>query len=226
MKFWQSATLISSANASSILDRLKQQKKTVIFVSHDMGAVSEYCDKVILIDESKIVSSGNAADITKEYFKLFVPSSEDGFKTKDKKWGLGGVDIISVYPEKKVFTPEDSSIKIKTIMKALKEFDSEIIPGITIKNETGQMICGTNSRILKVQTGVPAYGEEIQIEWEVPNIFNEGIYIIEPAVAQASNMEICQWWDNAQTFRVINPEKTPYPVAPRIKLSLNRTAQR
>ncbi len=35
--------------------KLKKDKKTVVFVSHDMDAVREYCDRALLIDDSKVV---------------------------------------------------------------------------------------------------------------------------------------------------------------------------
>ena len=55
--------------------------------------------------------------------------------------------------------------------------------------------------------------------WDLPNIFNEGVYFIEPAILSDTG-ETLQWWDDALTFRVTNPGSTPYQVAPKIKLSI------
>src|SRR5258708_13903621 len=38
---------------------LKKDKKTVVFVSHDMGAVREFCDRALLLDQSKIQDTGS-----------------------------------------------------------------------------------------------------------------------------------------------------------------------
>jgi len=40
----------------SYFKKLKKDKKTVVFVSHDMSAIREYCDKAILIDNNEIKS--------------------------------------------------------------------------------------------------------------------------------------------------------------------------
>jgi len=51
-------------------EELKRKKKTVVFVSHDMEAVVKFCDKAILIDDSKMVMQGKPELIAKRYFKL------------------------------------------------------------------------------------------------------------------------------------------------------------
>lgn len=42
--------------------QLKKKKKTVIFVSHDMDSVNEYCDRAILIEDSKIIKEGSVSE--------------------------------------------------------------------------------------------------------------------------------------------------------------------
>jgi len=49
---------------------LKSKKKTVVFVSHDMKSVVKFCDKAILINDSKMVMQGKPELIAKSYFKL------------------------------------------------------------------------------------------------------------------------------------------------------------
>ncbi len=50
--------------------KLKKDKKTVVFVSHDMGAVKEYCDRAILIEKSEIIKSGKVSEVASAYTKL------------------------------------------------------------------------------------------------------------------------------------------------------------
>lgn len=50
---------------------LKSAGKTVVFVTHDMSAVKKYCDRAILIEDSKMVYAGSAADTADRYLELF-----------------------------------------------------------------------------------------------------------------------------------------------------------
>lgn len=50
---------------------LKKSGVTVIFVTHDMHAVKEYCDRVILVEGGVIKSEGAAEEVSKDYTRLF-----------------------------------------------------------------------------------------------------------------------------------------------------------
>ena len=214
--------------------KLKKDKKTVIFVSHDMSAVREYCDKVILIDESNIAFSGSSEETAKEYTKLFLPELykiEEQEEQKrlaaesklDTKWGLGGVEIADLQLSKKVYMIDDKNIEISYRIIGDSNFDDEINPGFTIKNEQGQPVCGTNTDITlgkKSKLRLDSTDNALNVQWTIPNIFSKGKYTIDPAVLSGSNGDTLQWWDDAISFRVINEKNTPYPVSPHISVKI------
>ena len=47
-----------------------QQGRTVLFVSHNMGAVANLCSKSIILQNGTLLSSGNTNDIIEEYISL------------------------------------------------------------------------------------------------------------------------------------------------------------
>ena len=47
--------------------RLKDEGKTIILSTHNMGSVEELCDNIALIDKSEVVLQGKVYDIRKEY---------------------------------------------------------------------------------------------------------------------------------------------------------------
>ena len=59
---------------------LKAKGKTIIFSTHNMASVEEICDEIALIDHSKVVLSGNVAEIRsrhkKHIFKLQTDNRE------------------------------------------------------------------------------------------------------------------------------------------------------
>ena len=50
---------------------LKKNKKTVVFVSHDMNSIREYCDRAVLIESSKLIHSGDPDKVAIQYSRLF-----------------------------------------------------------------------------------------------------------------------------------------------------------
>jgi ABC-type polysaccharide/polyol phosphate transport system ATPase subunit len=50
--------------------RLKSAGRTIVFVTHDMGAVERFCDRAMLLDRGKVVDIDKPAAITRQYNEL------------------------------------------------------------------------------------------------------------------------------------------------------------
>jgi len=56
---------------NAYFETLKDDKKTVILVTHSMGDVETYCNKAIVIEKGKIIYEGGAEGAVKSYQGLF-----------------------------------------------------------------------------------------------------------------------------------------------------------
>lgn len=50
----------------------KKQGKTILFVSHDLGSISKYCDKVVLLDKGRKIAEGIPKEMVDMYKKALV----------------------------------------------------------------------------------------------------------------------------------------------------------
>ena len=50
----------------------KKMGKTILFVSHDLGSISKYCDRVVLLDKGVKRQEGNPKEIVNLYKKVLV----------------------------------------------------------------------------------------------------------------------------------------------------------
>ncbi|MCC6094156.1 MAG: ABC transporter ATP-binding protein [Eubacterium sp.] len=50
----------------------KEQGKTILFVSHDLGSISRYCDRVVLLNKGVKLAEGTPKDMIDLYKKLLV----------------------------------------------------------------------------------------------------------------------------------------------------------
>jgi len=55
------------------IENFRRAGKTILFVSHNMNQITEYCDRVIMLDRGKIVADGSAAEVVETYKHLTVP---------------------------------------------------------------------------------------------------------------------------------------------------------
>lgn len=196
--------------------QLKRNKKTVVFVSHDMTAVEEYCDRAALIEKNRVVSIGTASQIANRYRRLFADESTATYAQKDtERWGNGDAQYTSVNVEL-----SDDKLRIKSKLTAHHQVSSPNL-GFSIRNQTGHTVFGVNTAIKKVNIPDLHKGETIELIWTVPHIFQTAQYEIDLS-AMGKNNEVWDWWEGATTFKANNSEQTPFIVHPPIDLEVRR----
>jgi ABC-2 type transport system ATP-binding protein len=199
---------------------LKKKKTTVVFISHDMSAVREYCDRAIMIEQSNIVHRGTADDIATEYVKLFNAPAEgkvaDGNGGTKDRWGDNGIRFSNL----KVDTNEQY-VTIDVDVKATVESEEPVF-GYVIKDASGNDLIGSNSKILHQRMGDFKPGDTGHLQWKLPNVFNDGIFYLTIAVTHNDTVSIHDWWELAASFRIFREDKTPYALNPHSKVTLKR----
>ncbi len=58
-------------------DEFKRKGKTILFVSHDLGSISKYCDRVILMNKGEKMAEGTPKEMIDLYKKILTGSDED-----------------------------------------------------------------------------------------------------------------------------------------------------
>jgi ABC-2 type transport system ATP-binding protein len=71
--------------------QMKKEKKTIILVTHDMGAVRKYCNKAIMIRKGEVVAYGEPADVASVYSADNFESTQDHSDGKVYKAGLNSL---------------------------------------------------------------------------------------------------------------------------------------
>ncbi|MDB5184898.1 MAG: tagH [Candidatus Saccharibacteria bacterium] len=198
---------------------LKKNKKTVVFVSHDMNAIREYCDRAVMIEANKMVAEGDPELVAMEYNKAFM--HEDARNNKDatsKRWGDKTIHYTKVRVEPKVVKAQ-KTIKIITTAKATVDLDDPVF-GFVIKNAAGQHILGTNSKIKHQKFEHVTSGQEFELSWELPHVFGDGKYYMDLAIHRDSGSRDADWWEDAASFTVYKDERTPYIISPDVTLTV------
>ncbi|MBN9398483.1 hypothetical protein BGO18_00035 [Candidatus Saccharibacteria bacterium 47-87] len=202
--------------------KLKKDKKTVVFVSHDMGAIREYCDRAIMIEKSKVVAEGDVNTVADKYTKMFMKEQSKEINPKEEqpdRWGNGIVKVKTVSAQKTEYK-EDQYIDIEGEIVANQDLASdEYVIGFSIRNATGGQIMGSNSKILKVDLPPLKKGQTVKFAWRFPNVFNDGTYGIDATVIHPDTT-IYDWWEDAAQFVVFKEARTPYPITPNIDFTI------
>jgi lipopolysaccharide transport system ATP-binding protein len=101
------------------MEEVSQQGRTVLFVSHNMGAVRSLCSRAILLDDGKVVEDGPPDQVIETYLQNREVSSEGRIRWEEseaptsKEVTLLGIDVLSEQEEVKNTFMIDEGIKIR-----------------------------------------------------------------------------------------------------------------
>jgi len=202
---------------------LKARKKTVVFVTHDMGAVREYCDRAIMIEDSRLVSMGDPNKIATGYTRMFNTekrSRRSNSKDSDR-WGNKKVEYTSIRVNSDLLIDNSQQLVITAEAVAHEDSDNPLM-GFSIRNHDGAQLLGTNTFIKKAKIGNLKAGQKIKLEWTVPNIFPDGVFFVDAALESRGATQVHDWWESAAEFEVRNEERVYYPINLPIKLKVEK----
>lgn len=194
--------------------KLKHDKKTVILVTHSMNAVRSYCNKAVMINEGKIVATGNPDLVAGKYNKMFeqeyikkIQREENNRKELKKK---SGVNIKSLKIEQnnklaKVITfRKKFSIVVK--VHSNKEYKNLNL-GIPIVDQAGRIILYLSAK--KIPQFNLKKGENT-IHFEIENIFNEGKYYLNFAIEEDDTKNLLIQEQAISKFTVVGLDELKY----------------
>lgn len=189
---------------------LKQSKKTVVFVSHDMSAVREFCDRALLVDDSKIQAIGETSKIADQYSQLFMDITGENAANNGKRWGNEDATITRATAKL-----EDDEVLIDIDVRANKNID-RVIYGLHIVAQDGAEVTAMNNRMLRMPD-IENFqkGSIVNLRWKVLNVFNDGKYFITLTLIDDVTNTL-DWWVDAASFIIKRPERSTTPVLPPI----------
>lgn len=201
--------------------KLKRDNKTVVFITHDMSAIKEYCDRCAVIDGGKAKFIGSPMATAERYLRLFnvdknASVSAGRVAALDERWGDG----CMVYAAKPIVTLSKTYIDITVVAMAKRDFSNPVF-GVLVKDQSGKPVFGTNSKINNGLKIALAKGESRTIHWRLPNILSSGSFPVDVAISHDNEISQCDWWNNAVTIKVKKEKTVPYPIMPPIEMYLN-----
>lgn len=181
---------------------------TILFVSHDLSAIRQFCDRTLFLKNGRLVAIGETNEIIDTYvydFDRAKAQSASLAEQSKKRWGNGDVEITRVMLVDKFDNENDrfnsrDSMRIRIFYRCKRRMD-DIVFGIAIYTDNDVLCFGTNTDIAGVEPG-SIEGEGI-VEariGEIPMI--SGKYMLS-VTAHSKNHIPYDWHDKEYAFSVI-----------------------
>ena len=184
----------------------KQAGKTILFVSHDLGSISRYCDRVVLLDHGKKLAEGAPKEMVNLYKRLIVHQGtgegQEAGKAAQEEAGEGSSEWIHPYDMNTNVIEygqkegeitgfrilDENGLRTNAIEKGPRfsmqvrvRFHEDIDDPIftyTIKDIRGTEITGTNTMYEKVPVTPKKAGEVFVITYEQQMDLQGGDYLL------------------------------------------------
>lgn len=191
-----------------------KQNGTVLFVSHDTGAITSFCDRVIWIDDGKIYKTGDPREIIEEYLTFMrydVKTEEsisvsnalksdaypvtDAIETEDNTYtsdfGTGDAQFTKIRllnENHTVISQTEAGQKIIIQMEIQTAADIESpILGFTIKDMLGNELVVTNTVFESITLPAFTANKKYIYSWHFTfPYFHAGDYPIDIALANGT----------------------------------------
>lgn len=181
------------AKCLNYFEELKRKKKTVVFVSHDMDAVTQFCDRVVLITNGEIDMIGNAESVSSKYLLQNQPKT-----LLQKKIDSEYITKVLVLNNKKqrqnTFSVHEDILISLNITKGL---DIKNV-GVAILRNDGTYCYGTNTLIDRYNIGD---SNKVILKIHKPNLAR-GTYYVNVNAFSTTDQYPIEFIEEAATFNI------------------------
>lgn len=143
------------------MSSITQQGRTVLFVSHNMSAVTSICQRGILLESGKISFSGSVRDTVSLYLDQFEKTSQRGIQLSQRKdrTGTGEVKLTNFYLENEA---GEKIVQIRNGQTVRFVFDYVTKSNQEVENVGFQIVVLTQSGELLFQLGTRFTGQRFK----------------------------------------------------------------
>ena len=170
--------------------RLKQEGKTVVLVTHDMGAVSRLCDRAMLMERGRLVCIGDPVRVAREYHELnFGRAPETGGEPGEQRHGDQSAEIIDAWIEDEKGERTDAIAQREPFslctQVAFHQDQQDPVFTFRLINESRQIASASRTDWEHGPSGHFAAGQRTLIRMRLTNLLAPGRYTFSPGVARA-----------------------------------------
>ncbi len=174
-------------------EEFKKKGTTILFVTHSMDLITQYCGRAVLLDRGCLVRQGEPKLVVDAYNRLLVQCGETkGMsaavpsgstpETGESRYGVGKavIEKIGIY--------DRHGVSVRTLTQGqeyefrcsiiFRETVSDPVFSYAVKDVKGFDITGTNTLYMKVKTGTVTAGEQVDVSFRQKVVLAGGGYLL------------------------------------------------
>ena len=166
-----------------VFQRLRDEGRTILFVTHDMAAVSKFCDRAMLLERGSVEAIGDPADIGARYLQRNFEHGEAPPGQDPERIGDRSAEIADAWFEEDGRRATVLRQGTRCAFKARLRFHRPLedpICSLLIENDQGHPLFAISNEDGGTVTGSHRPGEEAVFSVEFDNVFGPGRLYVTP----------------------------------------------
>ena len=184
------------------VEKFKACGKTMLIISHDLETIKKMADRVLLLNQGKLVGLGEPLEVVENY-KNFGVYQDGNVTVKDFGTREVLIDNVCFYSGGKPAGTElvpGQSLDIELTLRSKNPVQDPVV-GFSISDNMGNTLFGTNTQMLKVVTGLIHGSKTIRVH--IPSLnFQHGIFYFSLAAHNEDHRVQYHRLDNAFKFKI------------------------
>ena len=154
--------------------------RTVVLVTHDMGAVEQFCHRAMLLHGGDIVEIGDPDTVAKRYLRLNFAQPGGAGHPVDQAGDLALADAWLQRPdgERTANVAQGEPIEFRAEFRAHAEIPNPSF-GFVIANEDGVEVSGVGLGLNAEHTGAVKSGQKVSVSAKLENRLAPGRYAVQ-----------------------------------------------
>lgn len=188
--------------------------RTIIFVSHDLEAVSRLCERAIWLHDGRIKMDGAARDVLSEYLETAGKQNHISTSATPKEWGSREVWFDSVILRKAdgapscIFRSGEKIVVDALIKSRLPSIVDNIVFGFSIHRMDGETVIGSNN--LEMNQPLLSFSGSVESRIEIDlSIAEPGTYLLGVALTDPKANLDYHWQEFFYSLTLLEERKDP-----------------
>jgi ABC-type polysaccharide/polyol phosphate transport system ATPase subunit len=165
-----------------VFNRMREEGRTIVFVTHDMGAVTRFCHRAMLLERGEIVSIGDPRDVADRYLEIAF-GREVGYADPgvgSARMGDGAARVSDVwlgddFADRRAVAPQAEPLTLKALVKFNTDVMDPAVSMMLLNDQRQPVVVATTTQDQE-ETGGFRTGEHAVFAFSFHNMLAPGRY--------------------------------------------------
>jgi ABC-type polysaccharide/polyol phosphate transport system ATPase subunit len=198
-----------------VFNRMRDEGKTIVFVTHDMGTMNRFCHRAMLLEKGEMVYIGDPEIVGDKYLEMNFGrvSDEEELGSSEHRSGDGEARVVEAWVEDAAGTrlgaiPQGQRMTLRARVRFNVEVEDPAA-SVYILNGDHQAVLIATTQQAHERTGRFAAGEEVVFSYTFNNVLAPGRYSPAFTVAhRGTGLDLMDRFEGSFSFVVTGAHAT------------------